>query len=134
MAGTVCNFATQLKFLAGYDDSLDVGITSSSFHFVICSSLAQIFASHAIGGVVGNILTALFAQASVAGFDGITVIPGGWLDHHYIQLAIHLADSSSGIGYSFVVTVSFPLSSFGAILTWFRPSYSGSCTISQVCG
>ncbi|KIK03145.1 hypothetical protein K443DRAFT_676993 [Laccaria amethystina LaAM-08-1] len=86
MAGTVCNFATQLKFLAGYDDSLDI------------------FASHAIGGVVGNILTALFAQASVAGFDGITVIPGGWLDHHYVQLAIHLADSSSGIGYSFVVT------------------------------
>jgi Amt family ammonium transporter len=25
MAGTVCNFATQLKFFAGYDDSLDVG-------------------------------------------------------------------------------------------------------------
>jgi Amt family ammonium transporter len=25
MAGTVCNFATQLKFIAGYDDSLDVG-------------------------------------------------------------------------------------------------------------
>jgi len=24
MAGTVCNFATQLKFFAGYDDSLDV--------------------------------------------------------------------------------------------------------------
>jgi Amt family ammonium transporter len=25
MAGTICNFATQLKFFAGYDDSLDVG-------------------------------------------------------------------------------------------------------------
>jgi hypothetical protein len=24
MAGTLCNFATQLKFFAGYDDSLDV--------------------------------------------------------------------------------------------------------------
>lgn len=24
MAGTVCNFATQLKFFAGYDDALDV--------------------------------------------------------------------------------------------------------------
>jgi len=24
MAGTLCNFATQLKFIAGYDDSLDV--------------------------------------------------------------------------------------------------------------
>ena len=25
MAGTLCNFATQLKFFVGYDDSLDVG-------------------------------------------------------------------------------------------------------------
>ena len=70
--------------------------------------LPQIFASHAIGGLVGNLMTALFAQASVARSDGYTVIPGGWLDHHYVQLAIHVADSASGIGYSFVMTVSFP--------------------------
>jgi len=86
MAGTVCNFATQLKFFAGYDDALDV------------------FASHAIGGIVGNLLTALFAQKSVAGFDGFTVIPGGWLDRHYIQLAWHVADSAAGFGYSFTMT------------------------------
>jgi Amt family ammonium transporter len=86
MAGTTCNFATQCKFFAGYDDALDV------------------FASHAIGGIVGNLLTAIFAQASVAGFDGFTVIPGGWLDQHYIQLAWHVADSSAGLGYSFTVT------------------------------
>ena len=49
-------------------------------------------------------LTGLFAQASVAGFDGITVIPGGWLDHHYIQLGYQLADSCAGFGYSFVMT------------------------------
>lgn len=85
MAGTVCNFATQLKFIFGYDDCLDI------------------FASHGIGGVVGNILTAFFAQASVAGFDG-TVIPGGWLDHHWVQLGYQLADSTSGLSYSFVVT------------------------------
>jgi len=51
-------------------------------------------------------LTALFAQASVAGFDGVTSIPGGWLDHHYIQLAWHIADSAAGFGYSFAMTVS----------------------------
>lgn len=88
MAGTICNFATQLKYVFHYDDALDI------------------FASHAIGGVVGNILTGLFAQASVAGFDGITVIPGGWLDHHYIQLGYQLADSMAGMSYSFVMTVS----------------------------
>lgn len=74
--------------------------------------LSQVFASHAIGGVVGNLLTGIFAQASVANFDGTTVIPGGWLDHHYIQLAWHVADSAAGMGYSFAMTVSapFPLS------------------------
>ena len=29
-AGTACYFAIQLKFLVGYDDALDVGITSST--------------------------------------------------------------------------------------------------------
>jgi ammonium transporter, Amt family len=65
----------------------------------------QIFASHTIGGIIGNICTAFFAQASVAGADGITVIPGGWIDHHWIQLGYQVADSSAGFGYSFVVTV-----------------------------
>ena len=37
MAGTLCNFATQLKFVFGYDDCLDI------------------FASHAIGGMIGNV-------------------------------------------------------------------------------
>jgi len=55
---------------------------------------------------VGNLLTALFAQASVAAFDGFTVIPGGWIDHHYVQLGWHVADSLAGLGYSFVMTVS----------------------------
>ena len=55
--------------------------------------------------MIGNVLTGLFAQASVAGFDGFTVIPGGWLDHHYIQLGYQIADSVAGMSYSFVVTV-----------------------------
>ncbi|KAF8554495.1 ammonium transporter [Imleria badia] len=86
MAGTVCNFATHLKFIFKFDDTLDI------------------FASHAIGGIVGNILTGLFAQSSIAGADGITSIPGGWLDHNYRQLGIQLADSASGLSYSFVMT------------------------------
>lgn len=85
-AGTACNFATQLKFLFKYDDALDI------------------FASHAIGGVVGNILTSFFAQSSVAGFDGITVIPGGFLDRHWKQLGFQIADSVVGLSYSFGMT------------------------------
>ncbi|KAL5514148.1 hypothetical protein ACEPAG_2236 [Sanghuangporus baumii] len=86
LGGTACNFATQLKFIFGYDETLDI------------------FAVHAIGGIIGNICTALFAQASVAGFDGITEIDGGWFDHHWVQLGYQIADSAAGFGYSFVMT------------------------------
>lgn len=55
--------------------------------------------------MVGNILTAFFAQASVAGFDGSEEIPKGWIDHHWVQLGYQIADSAAGFGYSFVVTV-----------------------------
>jgi len=111
MAGTLCNFATKLKFMFGYDDALDI------------------FASHAIGGITGNVLTGLFAQANIASFDGFTVIEGGWMDHHYKQLGIQLADSAAGFVWSFVMTVK----SFFFYITadklinapHFRPSFSG---------
>lgn len=54
--------------------------------------------------MLGNILTALFAQASVANSDG-TIIPGGWIDHHYIQLGYQIMDSVTGFAWSFVMTV-----------------------------
>lgn len=87
VAGTVCNFATKLKFTFGYDDCLDI------------------FASHAIGGVVGNILTGIFAQSEIANLDGgLAPIPGGWLNQNWRQVGIQLADSVAGMSYSFVVT------------------------------
>ncbi|KAG8896667.1 hypothetical protein FRB99_008766 [Tulasnella sp. 403] len=70
------------------------------------TALMYIFAAHAIGGLVGNICTGLFAQASYAAADGHTVIPGGWLDHHYIQLGHQLAGSCAGIAYSFFMTTA----------------------------
>jgi Amt family ammonium transporter len=54
--------------------------------------------------MVGNLMTGLFAQASVAGFDGITSIPGGWFDHHWVQLGYQIADLCAGFGYSLVMT------------------------------
>lgn len=88
LGGAFCNFATQLKFILGYDDALDI------------------FATHGIGGITGNILTAFFAQASVAGFDGFSDIPGGWLDKNWVQLGYQVADSVAGFAYSFVVTTA----------------------------
>jgi ammonium transporter, Amt family len=43
VAAIVCNFATKLKYVMQIDDSIDI------------------FASHAVGGLVGNLLTAFFA-------------------------------------------------------------------------
>ena len=58
---------------------------------------------HTIGGTLGNILTGFFAQSSIAALDGER-IPGGFIDHHYVQLAYQMADSISGFAYSFVLT------------------------------
>lgn len=77
------NYATKLKFVLGVDDALDI------------------FAEHAVGGFIGNILTAFFAADYIAHLDGFSEIPGGWLNHHWVQLGYQLADSVSGLVYSF---------------------------------
>lgn len=43
VGGAACNYATKVKFFLGIDDALDI------------------FAVHAVGGLVGNLLTGLFA-------------------------------------------------------------------------
>jgi len=85
-AAVFCNIAIKLKHMFDYDDAADV------------------FAVHAVGGIVGNILTGVFAQTSVAGADGSVPIPGGWLDQNWIQVGYQLADSVTGLSYSFIVT------------------------------
>jgi len=82
----ICNFACKLKHLLDYDDALDV------------------FAIHAIGGAVGDVLTGIFAESYIAGLDGVTVIPGGWLNRNWIQVGYQVADACAGMSWSFVVT------------------------------
>ncbi|KAJ5950352.1 Ammonium transporter [Penicillium vulpinum] len=81
-----CNYATKLKFLIGVDDALDI------------------FAVHGIGGIVGNLLTGLFASKSIVALDGASSIDGGWIHQNYIQLGYQLADSVTGMAYAFVGT------------------------------
>jgi Amt family ammonium transporter len=91
-----CNYATKIKFIIGADDGLDI------------------FAVHAIGGMVGNLLTyfhsespnhsGFFAADYIAALDGVTVIPGGWLNHNWMQLAYQLCDCITGFSYSFGMT------------------------------
>ncbi|KAF7191449.1 Ammonium transporter 1 [Pseudocercospora fuligena] len=90
VAGIGCNFATQLKYWINADDALDI------------------FAVHGVGGFLGNLLTGLFAADYIAALDGYTVgdaaIKGGWINGHWLQLAIQLADSVCGMAYSFLMT------------------------------
>jgi len=52
-AGVICfGAATYLKHLLGYDDSLDT------------------FGVHGIGGIVGALLTGVYASATIGGTDG----------------------------------------------------------------
>lgn len=83
LGASFANYATKLKFILQIDDSLDI------------------FAVHAVGGIVGNILTGFFASNYIVRLDGFSSIPGGWLDHNWIQLAYQLADSAAGGAYSF---------------------------------
>ncbi|OGM47631.1 ammonium transporter 1 [Aspergillus bombycis] len=83
VGAVACNYATKLKYVIKVDDALDI------------------FAVHGIGGLVGNLLTGLFAADYIAHLDGSTTIDGGWINHNYIQLAYQLADSVTGMAYSF---------------------------------
>ncbi|MFT3807762.1 ammonium transporter [Arenimonas sp.] len=82
IAGALCFFsATTLKRRLGYDDSLDV------------------FGVHAVGGIVGALLTGVFAAPALGGFGTVENIPA--------QLWIQ----AKGIGFTMVYTaiVSFVL-------------------------
>lgn len=84
--GIFCNLGTKLKFIIGVDEALDV------------------FAVHGIGGIVGNLLTGIFAAPYIANLDGSDPIDGGWINRHFIQLGYQLAGTTAGFAWSFVVT------------------------------
>lgn len=72
VAAVICNFAMDLKHLMGIDDGLDV------------------FTSHAVGGLIGAVLTGLFATNNIS-ITGEAEIPGGWLDGNFKQLGYQIA-------------------------------------------
>ncbi|EKM57377.1 uncharacterized protein PHACADRAFT_52672, partial [Phanerochaete carnosa HHB-10118-sp] len=73
IVGAVSNYATKLKFYLRIDDALDPG------------------AEHAMGGIIGLLLNGLFADKNLVALDGVSAVPGGWLNHHYRQLYVQLA-------------------------------------------
>ena len=82
IAGLVCAWAVSLKFRLGYDDSLDVvGI-------------------HMVGGIVGALLTGVFADVAIneAGADGL--LAGGGLT----LLGRQVIAVAASLGFSFIGT------------------------------
>lgn len=79
-----------VKFLIKIDDAMDV------------------FAEHAVAGMVGLIFNALFGATYIIGLDGVntasTSYPGGWLDRNFRQLYKQLAYIGATAVYTFVVS------------------------------
>jgi len=89
VAGAICFWsATSLKHMMGYDDSLDA------------------FGVHAVGGIVGAILTGVFARASV--ISGSSSMPdmskGGLLDGHPEQVLTQLIGIGAVIVFDAVLS------------------------------
>jgi Amt family ammonium transporter len=87
LAGALCNFATKLKIIMGIDDALDL------------------FAEHAVGGVVGLLANGFFASSTIIASDDVNIgIAGGWVDHNWKQLYIQFAYVVATSAYTFVMT------------------------------
>ncbi|CAG8757277.1 23144_t:CDS:2 [Racocetra persica] len=84
--GLICNLAGRLKSPLKFDDSMDV------------------FAIHCVGGFVGNVLTGVFADKTIAARSG-EVILGGAINGNYDQILIQLLISFVGMIYSFIATI-----------------------------
>ncbi|KAE9395929.1 ammonium transporter [Gymnopus androsaceus JB14] len=87
LSGALCNLATKLKFLLRIDDALDL------------------FAEHAIGGIIGLFLNGFFGTKEIISLDGVnTSTLGGFMDHNWKQLYKQFAYICATCSYSFFVT------------------------------
>lgn len=86
MGALACRGAIQLKHAISVDDALDV------------------LAIHGVGGLVGTLMTGIFAQNSITVLDGISSIPGGWVDGVWIQVVWQGAGCLATILWSVGVT------------------------------
>ncbi|KAI7884909.1 ammonium transporter [Lichtheimia hyalospora FSU 10163] len=92
LGSIACNYAVRYKHKYGFDDALDV------------------FTVHYVGGLVGLLLTGIFAERYIIGLGSPPGTPedeiqiGGWLDGHWMQVPIQLAMIAAVSGWSFIVT------------------------------
>ncbi|KAG7665457.1 uncharacterized protein J8A68_001145 [[Candida] subhashii] len=78
----ICNLSTRLKYFFKIDDALDI------------------FAIHGIAGIVGSLLTGLFANTQYNS-------DGGWVVHNWIQFGYQLLGVTITSSYVFIMTCVF---------------------------
>lgn len=65
----------------------------------------DVFAEHAVAGIIGLLFSALFGATYIIGLDGVNVgLQGGWLDHNWKQLYVQIAYILAATGWSFVIS------------------------------
>lgn len=66
---------------------------------------SESFIVHGLGGIIGDILTGIFASKTVAGYDGVTEITGGWIDGHWKQIGYQFASWVAIVAWTGVMTM-----------------------------
>ena len=92
-----------LAALIGFLTSVVCALTQDVNKWLRIDEGLDVFKLHGIGGMVGSLLTGIFAQSWVSALDGSTQAPGA-IDGNGIQVAKQLAEMSAIASYSFVVT------------------------------
>lgn len=110
----VCYVAIHYKHKMGIDDCLDVFggecIQQIKINYIYIKLIWLLFLVHYVGGLVGLILTGVFAQQSIIALgypEGTStdIMPkGGWLDGNWMQVPYQLAGIAAVSAWSFVVT------------------------------
>lgn len=107
LAGGLCNFATKRTSFVRKSELLHVLICTFSAVKIIMGidDALDLFAEHAVGGVVGLLANAFFGSTTIIAADDVnTGIPGGWVDHNWKQLYIQFTYVVATSVYTFVMT------------------------------
>lgn len=66
----------------------------------------DVFAEHAVAGMLGLLANAFFGATYVIGLDGVNtgIILGGWIDHQWRQLYVQIAYILAATGWAFCIS------------------------------
>jgi len=66
----------------------------------------DVFAEHAVAGMLGLLANAFFSATYIIGLDGVNtgIILGGWIDHQWRQLYVQVAYILAATAWSFCIS------------------------------